>query len=320
MIYDSVLCNLGNTPMIKLCIEEQPALNVYAKMEFMNPTGSVKDRAASYVLKSMLNAGVIDQDTEIVESSSGNFGIALGHYCRYYGLKFHCVIDSNICLENENLVKMLSYKTYKIAERDHTGGYLLNRIKKVNQLISTIPNSYWINQYSNLQMGEAYYKSLGKEICESVAEIDYVFMAVSSGGTILGVSRCIKERFPNAKVIAVDIKGSVIFGNPPEKRTIPGMGSSMVPELVKHAFIDEIMIVDEPTIILSCHEFFYKYNILAGGSSGAVLAAIKSYFANKDIAAPLNVVTVLPDRGDRYVSTIYNEAWFSEYLQVNEMK
>ena len=120
---------------------------------------------------------------------------------------------------------------------------------------------------------------------------------------------------PKAKVIAVDVEGSVIFGGIPKKRTIPGIGSSMVPTILKEAKIDDVVIVDEIATIVMCHELLEKHMLFAGGSSGSVLAAIKEYFFNKIFATKPKVVAILPDRGERYANTIFNKIWCNERLK-----
>jgi 2,3-diaminopropionate biosynthesis protein SbnA len=306
---------VGNTPMVQLPLQE-PGLeniNLFAKLEFYNPTGSVKDRAANYIIKTLLDRKEIDKDTTLIESSSGNFGIALSAYCKKNGLKFIAVVDPCILPINEFLIKSFDAKVIKVNVPDCGGGYLLNRISKVKELLKEIDNSYWVNQYGNPYNADAYYHILGVEICDTLENIDYVFMGVSSGGTITGVSNKIKEKFPNAKVIAVDIFGSVIFGHPPHKRYIPGIGSSMVPEILKKAKIDDVVMVDEISTIEMCYELLNKHYIFAGGSSGSAFAAIKKYFASEKINKKVNVVTVFADRGERYANTVYNEEWCREF-------
>lgn len=314
-VYNNILKNVGNTPLICMEIEDIPNINLYAKLEFCNPTGSVKDRAATFIIKKLLDLGEINKDTTLIESSSGNFGIALSAYCKEYGLKFYCVVDPNITATNEMLIKALSTSIIKVTEPDSGGGYLLNRIKKVKELLETIENSYWVNQYANPYNAEAYYNTLGNEICDEVDNIDYIFLGVSSGGTITGISRKLKERFPQAKVIAVDIAGSVIFGGAPQKRYIPGIGSSMVPEILKYAKIDEVVIVDEISTIKFCNELLEHHSIFAGGSSGSVFAAIKKYFSGKKMSGKVNVVAIFPDRGDRYANTIYCKEWCDKVIR-----
>jgi len=315
MIFENNLEMVGNTPIIQLKMEDFNDITIFAKLEFYNPTGSVKDRAASYIIKKLLDMNEINKNTTLIESSSGNFGVALSAYCKKNDLDFICVIDPCISPINEMLIKSFGAKIIKVKKPDENGGFLLNRIKKVKELTATIDNSYWVNQYGNPYNAEAYYHSLGGEICDNIEQIDYIFLGVSSGGTITGVSKKIKEKFPGSRVIAVDIEGSVIFGTPPRKRYIPGIGSSMVPEILKQAKIDDIVMVDEISTIKMCRELLCKYNIFAGGSSGSVIAGIKKYFTGKKFKKKINVVTIFPDRGDRYVNTVYNEEWCIDFIK-----
>jgi cysteine synthase A len=315
MVYTKILDKLGNTPMVKIEPKDLSCINLYAKLEGYNPMGSVKDRAAAYMLKKGIDDGKIKNDTVVIESSSGNLGIALSAFCREFGLKFYCVVDPHISPINEYLISTLSTKMIKVDEPDENGGYLLNRIKKVNELLNEIPNSYWINQYGNSYNPEAYKETLGKEICDELDNIDYIFLGVSSGGTITGLSQKIKEKFPKAKVIAVDIDGSVIFGGKPRKRIIPGIGSSMVPSILKNAKIDEVIVVDEPSTIKMCHELLKEHNLFVGGSSGSVFSAVKKYFKEKKFYTKPNVVVIFADRGDRYINILYNNSWCESYLK-----
>jgi len=324
MIHEHILNTVGKTPVIRLPLEEFPGINLYGKLEFFNPTGSVKDRAAAYVIEKLLENGEIDQDTTMIESSSGNFGIALSAYCKFRGLKFICVVDPHISPLNEMLIKKFGATVVKVEHPDENGGYLLNRIRKVNQLKKEISNSYWVNQYGNPYNAEAYYYTLGVELIEDFDHLDYLFLGISSGGTVTGLSRRLKEKFPNIRIIAVDIIGSVIFGHPPKKRYIPGIGSSMVPEILKMAKIDDVVMMDEVTTIDMCHELLSRFNIYAGGSSGSAYGAIKKYFTDHPVTQtdkPNEVVTLFPDRGERYVYTVYNDEWCKNFKENHsEMK
>lgn len=308
---------VGNTPMVKI---EDPEINLYAKLEGYNLSGSVKDRAANYIIDNLLMNRVINKDTTIIESSSGNFGIALATYCNRKGLRFICVIDINIQKENECILHHLGAEIVKIDIPDENGGYLMNRLKKVSELKKQIENSYWINQYENVLNWESYYNTLGLEICNQITNIDYIFLGVSSGGTITGVSRRVKEHNPNCKVIAVDTEGSVIFGSPPKTRHISGIGSSIIPISLKSAKIDEIMIVNEEDTINMCRYLLRQYGLLIGGSSGAVYTAVRKYFdIHKTVQNP-NVVVVFADRGDRYLNTVYNDEWVQKIRTENYKK
>lgn len=308
---NNILEKVGNTPLIALRNHEKANLNVYAKLEFYNPTGSVKDRAASYIINILLNQGVINSDTTIIESSSGNFGISLSAYSKQKGLKFICVIDNTTLPVNEMMIRLQGAEVIKITEPDERGGYLLNRIRKVKEIIQNTDNIYWINQYENPLNAQAYYDSLGNEICLEIPrqKLDFLFMGVSSGGTITGVSQKVKEKYPNAKIIAVDVDGSVIFGGKSRKRFIPGIGSSLRPKILDLAKIDDVVSVNENETVASCIELLEKYNIYAGGSSGSVYAAVNKYFQMHEVDRPVNIMCVFADKGERYINTIYNAEW-----------
>lgn len=314
----SILEEVGNTPLVSIAMSDYENINLFTKIEAYNPTGSVKDRAASYILRKLLESGEINQQTTIIESTSGNFGVALSAYCKYYGLPFIAVVDPFITNINEMLIRANGAKVVKVDTPDSRGGYLLTRVEKVKELKCEIENSYWVNQYENPLNARAYYQSLGKELCFQIEEIDYIFLGVSSGGTITGVSQKIKENFPNAQVIAVDVEGSVIFGGESRKRLIPGIGSSMKPKILKNAQIDDFVITDEISTVNACYELLEKHNFFVGGSSGSAYAAVKQYFANRKITEPVNVVTIFADRGERYFNTIFNKEWLDNVFKARQ--
>jgi len=316
---NSILNKVGNTPMIPIYIEESPNLNVFAKLEFYNPTGSVKDRAACFVINQLLNKGIINKETTLIESSSGNFGVALSAYAKLNGLKFICVIDKTTLPVNEMLMRLQGAEVIKISEPDEYGGYLINRLKKIKEIVNTSENIYWVNQYGNPLNASAYYNSLGKEICMEIPRqrLDYLFIGVSSGGTITGVSQKVKENYPKSKIIAVDVDGSVIFGEKAHKRFIPGIGSSLRPSIIDDAFIDEVVTVNEDETISSCRELLERHNLYAGGSSGSVYAAVKKYFKENPADRQVNIMCVFADRGERYITTIFNDEWCEMIKQYN---
>lgn len=316
---NNILNKVGNTPLISIPMDENPNLNIFAKLEFYNPTGSVKDRAACYIISRLLNEGIINKDTTLIESSSGNFGVALSAYAKLNGLKFICVIDKTTLPVNEMLIRQQGAEVICITQPDEHGGYLMNRLKKIKEILSTTDNIYWINQYGNPLNAQAYYNSLGKEICFEAPrqKLDYLFMGISSGGTITGVSRKVKEMYPNVKIIAVDVYGSIIFGGKARKRFIPGIGSSMRPDILNDAKIDDVVYVNEEETISSCRELLELHNLYAGGSSGSVYAAIKKYFIENQTDTQVNVMCVFADRGERYITTIYDDEWCDRIRKYN---
>ncbi|AKF95956.1 2,3-diaminopropionate biosynthesis protein SbnA [Brevibacillus laterosporus] len=307
---------IGNTPLIRL---EHDKLNLFAKLEFHNLMGSVKIRPAFYILKKAIENGEINQHTTVVESSSGNFGVALASLCKRLRIKFIPIIDPNINFGYEKILRAMSYDVVKVTDRDTTGGYLISRVKKVKELCEQIEHSYWTNQYSNPNNGYAHYYGLGKELADHFDKLDYAFIGVSSGGTISGVSKRLKEKFPNIKIIAVDSEGSVIFGQKPKKRYIPGLGSSIVPQNAQDALIDEVIHVAENNTVEGCHKLFEDHAIFAGGSSGTSYYAINQYFQEKKLIEKVNVVFLCPDSGSPYVDTIYNNEWINWLREQNQV-
>lgn len=300
---------VGKTPLVEMPLVEFD-IDLYGKLELNNPTGSVKDRSAHYMLESLLSKEVINKKTKVVESSSGNFAISLSAFSKYLGIDFTAVIDPIINPMNEFLIKSHGGNIVKVDEVDVNGGYLLTRIAKVKEIISE-ENAYWTNQYSNKLNAEAYKKTLGKEILEEL-DLDYIFLGVSSGGTIAGVSQAMKSFNAKIKVIAVDIVGSVIFGGLPKKRYIPGIGAGMRGSIIDDAIIDEVIVVDERDSITGCKDLVSEQNIFAGGSSGTVYFAIKEYFKNHSLNYKPKVAMIICDKGERYFDTIYNREWVLE--------
>lgn len=309
MIYESVASCIGQTPLVRLRrLFPQADLDIIAKLEFLNPGGSVKDRPARFIVEKGLQDGTISSRTHLIESTSGNLGIALAMMARVYKLSFTCVVDPKISPTNLQILQQLGANVDMVTKPDDQGGYLKTRIQRVQELVKTIPHSLWINQYANQLNWQAHYNGIGGEIIANLdGGLDCVVIAVSTTGTILGVARRLREKFPNIRVIAVDAVGSVIFGAPAGKRELPGIGSSRVPELLNKAEIDEIVYVDDWESMQGCRDLVTHEGIFAGGSSGSVVAAIKKLLPT--FPKPYRVLTVFPDRGERYLDLVYNDDW-----------
>ncbi|MGH7751365.1 MAG: 2,3-diaminopropionate biosynthesis protein SbnA [Gemmatimonadales bacterium] len=299
---------LRPTPHVPVVME---GVQLFAKLEFMNPVGSIKDRSAYWILKRAAERGEISEETTVIESSSGNFAAALAAFTHLVGLRFIPVIDPNIADTYESFLRRICPTVVKVEERDDTGGFLKTRLQMVEHLCATVPHAYWTNQYANLDAVEAHYALTGGEICAGFDSLDYVFIGVSTAGTIAGVSRRLKERFPNVRVIAADSQGSVIFGDTPRKRNIPGVGSSIVPPLLSQALIDDVVLIPEQETVAACRELLMSHGLFAGGSSGTAFAAVKRY-AGRMAAGRAKRPTVLflcADRGTPYLDTVFDPAW-----------
>src|SRR5262249_18195900 len=241
------------------------------------------------------------------ESSSGNFAAALAAFTRLVGLRFIPVIDPKISATYESFLRRVCPRVVKVEDADDKGGFLKTRLEMVRHLCATVPNSYWTNQYENPDAMEAHYRLTAGEICADFKSLDYAFIGVSTAGTIAGVSRRLKERYPNVQIIAVDTEGSVIFGGAPRKRHIPGIGSSIVPPLLSHARIDEVVFVPEREAARACQELLMTHGLFVGGSSGSAYAAIQRYAA-KMIGQP-TVLFLCADRGTPYLDTVFDASW-----------
>jgi cysteine synthase A len=286
-------------------------MNLFAKLEYVNPVGSIKDRPAFWILKRAAERGEICQDTTVIESSSGNFAAALATFTRLIGLRFIPVIDPKISSTYESFLRRICPRVVKVEDLDDTGGFLKTRLAMVQHLCTTIPNPFWTNQYGYPDAMEAHYELTAGEICADFDSLDYVFIPVSSAGTIAGVSRRLKERYPHIHVIAVDTEGSVIFGGPPRKRHIPGIGSSIVPPLLSHARIDDVVLVPERETLSACRELLTVHGLFVGGSSGTVFAAIKRYAARMTGSRRPTVLFLCADRGTPYLDTVFDTSWAS---------
>lgn len=314
-VADSIVSCIGNTPLIQLSrLFSQNNVEVLAKLELMNPGGSMKDRSARFIIEQGLREGLIQRNSHIIESTSGNFGIALAMVCKSYGLTFTAVVDPKITKANLTILKLLGARIEMVDEPDDQGGYLKTRIARVQQLLRSHPNAYWINQYANEWNWQAYYQDTADEMAKQInGPIDYLIAAVSTTGSILGCARRIRQDHPNVKVIAVDAVGSVIFGAPAAKRELPGIGSSRIPELLNEEEIDEIIYVNDMESAQGCRDLLSKEGIFAGGSSGSVVAALKKIIP--DLKSSSRILTILPDRGERYLDSVYSEEWVQNLSQ-----
>lgn len=313
MIHPSIATCIGKTPMVHLArLFPSVGCEVLAKLELLNPAGSVKDRPARFIIEQGLQDNTITAQTHLIESSSGNLGIALATIAKIYGLTFTCVVDPKISPTNLKILRQLDAQVEIVQQRDDQGGYQKTRILRVQELCQTLPNSLWINQYANRLNWQAHYYGVGQEILEDLEgrHLDGLVIAVSTTGTIRGTTLRLKEVFPRLRVVAVDAIGSVIFGTAPAKRELPGIGSSWVPALLDRSLIDEVVQVSDREAAQGCRSLVKAEGILAGGSSGSVVAALQKLLPT--FPPGYRVVTLFPDRGDRYLDLVYDDDWMAQ--------
>lgn len=298
---------IGNTPLVKITNAD---IDFYAKLESQNIYGSMKDRAALYLLKVLIERGIINGHSQIIESSSGNFAVSVAGICNTLGIPFTCVTDPLMNVVTRNILNAFGARIITIDKPDENNIYVSNRIRYIENALKEDKDLYWINQYDNYMIVEAY-QSLAKELLEQHNKVEYIFIPVSSCGTISGVSKYIKQEKPSVRVIAVDLESSSIFQKPICAQKLPAMGFNRKPGNIRFAKIDDVVIVDELSCVYECRQML-QLGLLLGPSSGAVIAAIKKYrFFNQNP----EIIAIFPDKGDRYLETVYNTEWCEKNYQ-----
>jgi 2,3-diaminopropionate biosynthesis protein SbnA len=311
---EGILATIGNTPLVHLKrIPKDMRFRLFAKMEGLNPGGSTKDRPALSILKNGLETGAINSQTVILESSSGNMGIGLAQVCSYFGLRFICVVDPKTTQQNIRLLKAYGAEVDIVKEPDPvTGEFLQARILRVQHLLQTVENSYWPNQYSHTYNATAHHRTMDEVVRALGRDVDYLFCATSTCGTLRGCAEYVRMHKLKTKIVAVDAVGSVIFGGNKGPRLIPGHGAAVKPELFQTDLASLHIHVTDLDCIVGCRRLIKYEAILAGGSSGAVIMAIE-YFKDK-IPLDATCVALFPDRGERYLDTIYSDSWVTQHF------
>jgi cysteine synthase A len=304
-----ILGAVGNTPLVELDgLMRGSSIRVFAKMERFNPGGSIKDRSALSMLLGKIRAGeLIPGVSTVVESSSGNLAIGIAQICRYFGLRFICVVDAKTTTQNLAILRAYGVSVEMVARPDADGEYLPARIRRVQELLARIPHSYCPNQYAN-PLNPAAHEGTMREVSQALrGRVDYIFCPASTCGTMVGAAGYIRKNGLRTKVVAVDAVGSVLFGHAPARRLIPGHGASITPPLLDPTAADLVVHVSDLDCVVGCRRLVEDEAILAGGSSGAVTAALLRY--RDRIPEGATCVLIYPDGGDRYLDTIYNDQW-----------
>jgi 2,3-diaminopropionate biosynthesis protein SbnA len=290
--------------------------DVYLKLEGFNITGSIKIKTALGLVEDLERRGIAKRnETVLVESSSGNLGLALSLICAIKGYKFICVTDPNANRATIRGMELYGASVIVVKDRDTAGGYLGSRLKKIDQILKLDANAVWLNQYANIANKNVHAEQTANEIVREFDKVDWVFVGTGTTGTLAGISERLRAEFPRIKVVAVEPAGSVTFGGEPGKRNIPGIGASVRPKLAELSVPDRIVTVDENKTIESCLSFVRDYHLLVGGSTGTVLAAVQELapeFVRGD-----TIVAISADLGEKYLDTIYDPIWV-ENVTANE--
>lgn len=299
---------IGNTPLLKLnnySNNNNVKANLIAKLEYFNPAGSVKDRIGYSMIKDAEDRGIINKDTVIIEPTSGNTGIALAFVAAAKGYKLIIALPETFSIERRNLLKALGAELILTPGTEGMKG----AIRKSEELVSQIPNSFMPNQFENPANPEIHRKTTAEEIWRDTdGEVDIFISGVGTGGTVSGVGDVLKKKKPAIKVIAVEPYDSpVLSGGNPGPHKLQGLGPGFIPKTFDSSVVDEIFKVKNEDAFETSRKLAKSEGLLVGISSGAAVFAA-TQIANRPENAGKTIVVVLPDTGERYLSTnLYTE-------------
>ncbi|MGO7172145.1 2,3-diaminopropionate biosynthesis protein SbnA [Rhizobium leguminosarum] len=284
-----------------------PQADVHLKLEGLNMAGSIKLKPAIHMIEELERQSVLQPGKKVIESSSGNLGVALSLVCSKKGYPFVCVSDPNLTSDNKRLIEAYGGEVIIANQRDPNHGYLHSRLAIIARLIEEDPSFIWTNQYANKSNSGAHMRWTGQEILEEFPDLDILVIGAGTTGTLMGCAEYIRGAAPKVRIFAVDAEGSVTFGYPAGKRVIPGLGTSRQPELVDPSLIDDVLVIREAETVSMCHWLLKRHQWLLGGSTGTVLAGVRRL--SPLIKPSDTVVAISPDMGERYLDTIYNSEW-----------
>jgi N-(2-amino-2-carboxyethyl)-L-glutamate synthase len=283
-------------------------LPLFLKCEGFNFAGSVKLKAATEMVEAAERDGLLRPGSILIESSSGNLGVALGMIAASKGYEFVCVTDSRCNLATRRLMEALGSRVHTIVEPDPIGGFLGARLNYVRSRCAADERYVWLNQYSNSNAWKAHFRTTGPAIARQFPRLDVLFVGAGTTGTLMGCARFFRQWHRAVQVVAVDTVGSVSFGDRPARRMIPGLGMNVRPDLLDESFIDDVVWVEEAETIRTCHRMA-RSGFLFGGSTGTVVSGAAEWLAQHDPRGQLTAVAIAPDLGERYLDTLYRTNW-----------
>ena len=296
-VYDNIREMIGNTPIIKINhMGVKPGVNIYAKLELMNPAGSVKDRVGVYMIDDAKKRGLLKEGGTIIDATAGNTGIGIAVAALNQGYRVIFTVPEKFSVEKQIVMKALG------AEIVHTSreGGMLGAEEKAEEMLKTIPDSISLRQFRNPANPLAHYETTGPEIySQLVGKIDYFVAGAGSGGTFSGVVKYLKEQNPGIVGVLADPYGSTIGGGEHFDYNIEGIGNDFIADTMDITLVDKVIKINDDEAFAASRNLAKHEGILAGSSSGAALAAALKLAEEIDEG---NIVTVFPDRGDRYLS------------------
>ena len=283
---------------------------LFLKCEGFNFAGSVKLKAAAAMVEAAENDGTLRPGAYLIESSSGNLGVALSMIAASKGYRFLCVTDSRCNLSTRLLMEALGATVHVITEPDPVSGLLGARIDYIRALCAADDRFVWLNQYTNPNAWRAHFRTTAPAIAQEFPDLDVLFVGAGTTGTLMGCARYFREWHPHVRVVAVDPVGSVSFGARPGRRMIPGLGMAVRPPLLDESYVDDVMYVEEPDTVRACHRLA-RSGFLFGGSTGTVVSGATAWLSLHD-TREYTAVAIAPDLGERYLDTIYQSNWLTD--------
>ena len=296
-----------------LFIDLRPVVghSLFLKVEGLNFAGSVKLKAASGMVAAAEREGRLRPGSVIVESSSGNLGVALSMIAASKGYGFLCVTDPRCNLQTRLLMEALGAEVHVVTEvADPARGLLGARMDHVRARCAADPRYVWLNQYENQHNWQAHYRQTAPAIDRQFPQLDVLFVGAGTTGTLMGCARWFREHRPSVRIVAVDPAGSVSFGGPASPRMIPGLGMAVRPPLLDESYVDEVVVEEEVDTVRACHRMARR-GFLFGGSTGTVVSGAMSWLRENG-SETMTAVALAPDLGERYLDTIYQTNWLRD--------
>lgn len=296
--YESMQALIGHTPLVRLGnIVTKQGVNVFAKLELWNPSGSVKDRTGLYMVNDAEQRGLLKAGGTIVEATAGNTGLGIAFAALNRGYRIIFVVPTKFSAEKQALMRALGAEVIN-TPREYG---MLGAVEKAEEIKAGIPGSISLEQFKNQSNPLAHYETTGREIWESLdGKIDYVVAGAGSGGTYTGILRYLKERDPQIRGILADPVGSTMGGGEHSDYNIEGIGNDFIADTMDMELVDDVIKVTDDEAFENARLLAKTEGIFAGSSSGAAMAAVRKL---TERVSSSNIVTVFPDRGDRYFST-----------------
>ncbi|MEU6548994.1 2,3-diaminopropionate biosynthesis protein SbnA [Streptomyces sp. NPDC046915] len=282
-------------------------LPLFLKCEGFNFAGSIKLKPAKEMVEAAEQEGTITPDSVLVESSSGNMGVALSVIAASKGYRFLCVTDSRCNLSTRLFMEALGAHVHVVTEPSPDSGFLGARLEYIRGLCLSDKRYVWLSQYTNAHNWKAHYHRTAPAIARWFPHLDVLFVGAGTTGTLMGCARWFRHWHRPVRIVAVDTVGSVTFGGAPGRRMLPGLGMSIRPPLLDTSFVDEAIQVEEADTIRACHRLA-SHGFLFGGSTGTVVSGAVDWLSRRDDQRP-TAVAIAPDLGERYLDTIYQANW-----------